>query len=436
MANMKNIARPLLLSFSCALIGLGSQCVLADEPSGSLIESALDGKLNAESLPSPAVPAPLVAPPSNSASKSSIVKFKPAKTAIEKPLDPNKPVAVSVPREPNYLEDKISDPKGIPEQPIHSTLNSYEKKVLFVPMGVKVGKSFALDPTYRGKPALSTLPTVSVGTPSWAIQPTKKKVAASLPTSIPNINSPISVGPTTKIPPGPLQTPQAKTDPQTGAVSTESKIENLSTLNVRVQTSLEVRPTNSVWAYPYPPKLPKESVSNPLPEDQNSLKNMILSTGYSARPNLERPYPQSGWRWIHAFQNGVKKAGVGYPHTMITMYPWVNKVFPYVASECRQMNQIEASRSERYQQLASDYERVHADLESVATARNLAPVEVKINNRGIGQLKLAPGNWWITATCKSPGLKFYWQVPVSIASGDTTNVQLTEANALIISGGW
>jgi hypothetical protein len=101
-----------------------------------------------------------------------------------------------------------------------------------------------------------------------------------------------------------------------------------------------------------------------------------------------------------------------------------------------ELNKLEQERCEHYQQVVDDYERVHVDLESQATARGLAPIEVKINSRGIGQIQVPAGNWWIAATRKTPGLKFYWQVPVSCAENQTINIQLNEANALICGGGW
>lgn len=125
---------------------------------------------------------------------------------------------------------------------------------------------------------------------------------------------------------------------------------------------------------------------------------------------------------------------------MITMYPWTNKMFPYVLAECHELNKVEEERSARFQQMKENYERVHADLEAQAIGKGLAPVEIKVNSRGIGQTSLPAGNWWITATRKTATLKFYWQIPISAAaaagSEQTINVQFTEANALIVAGGW
>jgi hypothetical protein len=84
----------------------------------------------------------------------------------------------------------------------------------------------------------------------------------------------------------------------------------------------------------------------------------------------------------------------------------------------------------------NDYDKTHADIEATATSRGLIPVEIKVNSLGVAQAQLPAGNWWITCTRAYPGLKFYWQVPISCAAEKIINVQMNEANALIVAGGW
>lgn len=335
--------------------------------------------------------------------------------------------ASSAVHEPAWTESNYPEPKEITTPPIHSKLPASTPKMLGVPLGVKVGKSFPIDMTYRGKPALPQTQTVSVGSAPWAI-PQKKQIAAS-PAAVP-VSAPVA--PATAIPVAPpaVIAPQATLGPD------GKPVEPKSTINIRFKTLQKLRYTDSIWAYPYPPKPPKQVVHNPLSEDGPDLKNRILQHGYTYRPDLTRPYPSGGWRWVLAFDNGLKKAGCGYPHTMITMYPWVNKVLPYILSETRQFNLVEAERSKNYERVLADYERVHTDIEAQATAKGLQPIEIKVSPRGIAQQPLPAGNWWIAATRKSPGLKFYWQVPISCSGTDTLSVELTETNALIIAGGW
>lgn len=343
--------------------------------------------------------------------------------------------------EPKWVEKDIPAPKDeMLASPIHSEIPAYHKTLLKVPMGVKVGKSYSIDPTYRGKPALPETQTVTFGAPSWKV-PGKKQVAtlpsAALPSPAINAgaNSLNGTAPAASGNVIPSPAPNFRT-----AASSNSAVKNIAptTLNIRIQTPQKLSSTDAVWAYPYPPKPPKPAQLSPLTENGKALRNQILLHGYSARPDVDRPYPPGGWRWVHAFQTGVKKSGSGYPHTMLTMYRWVDKVFPYVLSECHEMNLIEEKRSQRYEQVMADYERVHADLEAQATSKNLVPIEIKVGPRGIAQqTQLPAGNWWLAATRKQPGLKFYWQVPLTCnGNNETMNVQMTETNALIIAGGW
>ncbi|MBX9723672.1 MAG: hypothetical protein K2X81_19865 [Candidatus Obscuribacterales bacterium] len=437
------------LSLMAGSLSLITPAFAQEQP--SLIESALDSKSD---IPV-SLPAATPVVKSVAASKSAVQK-KASKISVAKKKAPNstvslvaapainsnaaspntssaasRPVVVSVPAKAPADSEDIPPPSAeILAPPIHSTIPATQRDILgLVPLGTKIGKSYALDQAYRGKPALPTIPTVTFGTPSWAI-PDKKKVAATPALTATPANQ-------TPTPVQPLATPNANAG--SNAAAAEKPAEPLSILNVRFQMNSQrlSRATDVVWAYPYPPKMPKQVVSNPLPEEEAPLKNLLLQTGYNTRPDASRPYPNGGWRWIHAFETARAKAGLGFPHTMLTMYPWVDKMFPYARAECHELNLIEEARSKKYQQLVSDYERIHVDIESLAATRGLVPIEMKISPRGVGQLRLPAGNWWLTATRAIPGLKAYWQIPVSCTdSSQTINVQLNENNALIIGGGW
>lgn len=328
---------------------------------------------------------------------------------------------------PKYVEREIPAPKEeVLQSPIHSTIQANTKSIMHVPLGTKYAKTFPIDTTYRGKPAIPKTETVTVGTPTWA--PTQKKKLAAAPVAgvTPNLVTPITVPST--------PAPAAVVKP-TSVVPKQEEIKQ-SVVNVRIQTPQNLRATDSVWIYPYPPKPPRAPRVSPLTEDPQGLRSQILQFGYSARPDLDRPYPAGGWRWVHAFQTGVKKSGQGTPHTMFTMYHWVDKVFPYVLAECHELNLLEQERSEKFLQVCADYERVHADLEAQATTKGLVPFEVKVGARGIAQSAVPAGNWWLAATRKQPGLQFYWQVPLTCNSNEPIAVQLSESNALIVGGGW
>lgn len=415
----------------------------------TLVESALDGKLDQQTIDSLGD----LTPKPQSASASSSTAAKPAQASLsaaskknkkEKAVeDPNKPVVRTVPPT-RTMDDKIPEPVSIMDPPIHSTIQAGEKTFLKVPLGLKVGKANAIDTTYRGKPTLPSVSTVTFGTPSWAIPPKKKIAGLNSTVGAPPVNTaPITLSPASRQTPAASVQAPTTTAATTAATAIPAKTGEqaapavLNTVNFRFLTITDhMRPTDSIWVYPYPPKPPKQIIASPLAEAEGPLKAQLLNYGYSARPDPDRPYPNGGVRWQRAFQNARQKANAGYPHTMITMYPWVNKMFPYMQAETIEMNRIEEARSKRYEQIVDDYERIHADLESQATARGLVPLEVKVNPRGIGQIQLPNGTWWIAATRKMPGLKFYWQVPVSCSDGQTVNVQLNEANALICGGGW
>lgn len=388
---------------TCLLVLSASQTRILAEDDKSLVESALD-------LPGTSEPSP--APTQKNSSVLSNSRLTGANSEA-KPLQPIMQFSNSTSSK-SQTSASLADPENAKLQapPIHSILPYSESKYF----GMKLGKTHSVDPTYRGTPVLPTaLPTVTVGQASWA--PQRKIAAAPLPKPV---SSPVlpSVG-------------KNGIDSEKRDVSPQ-----FSTVNIRFLTIRNFKPTDVVYAYPYPVKPPKLAEQAPMPEGERQLKDMILSSGYSNRIDLSRPYPYGGYRWIRVFETALKKSGTHMPHTMITVYPWVNKMFPYVLSECRLMNTLEEDRKDKYLKTVADYERLNAEMESKAASEGLVPIPVKVNSNGIGQASLPSGSWWLTATRRLPGLKFYWQVPVKCSSGEAINVQLTEANALLIQGGW
>ncbi len=398
---------------TCLLSLAASLTSVCAEEDRSLVESALD--LPGTESPSPApstVPAKKVSNSTNAASsQGSNSNGSGFSNSASKPFS-----MMSEPTDRSAPENaKIQAP------PIHSVLPYGEGTVpvLGIKYGMKYGKTHTVDPTYRGTPVLPTsVPTVTVGPAYWA---PKKKIAVA-----------------------PVQAPQAVKSPVLSPTVEKNGVElekregtpQFSTLNVRFLTIQNFKPTDVVYAYPYPVKPPKPVVLEPMPEGERQLKDMILSSGYGQRIDYSRPYPFGGYRWVRIFETALKKSGTHVPHTMLTCYPWVNKMFPYVLAEARLMNTIETERKEKYLKTVADFERLNAEMESKAASEGLVPIPVKVNSKGIGQASLPAGAWWLTATRRLPGLKFYWQVPIRCSSGDAINVQFTEANALLIHGGW
>jgi len=340
-------------------------------------------------------------------------------------------------------QERIPEPTAQTVSPIHSGLPYHQPRLpLFdTKLGEeKVDKGYSIDTTYRGKATLPSVQTVSFGsTPSWAV-PARRQLASALPGTSPATPANAVTVPATSAPVAPATTNTANAAGQANSaaasLSKTSRPQQLYEVNVRILTRYQFKQTDTLWVYPYPPKPPKQIIPNPLPDDDGRLRGMLLSTGYTARPDETRSYPSNGWRWIKAMDNAMEKAHLGVPHTMFTMYPWVNKMCPYVRAECTELNQVEEKRSERYDFALGDYQVHHADLEAQATARGYIPVEFKFTAQGVAQATLPKGNWWIAVSRAYPGLKFYWLVPISCSDEKIINVQLNEANALVIGGAW
>ncbi|MBY0360118.1 MAG: hypothetical protein K2W82_19100 [Candidatus Obscuribacterales bacterium] len=265
------------------------------------------------------------------------------------------------------------------------------------------------------------IPTITYGVPPWAMARPTRKLATTTPTpATPNQVQPLIPKAEVKG----VELEQRPAEPQT-------------VLNFRIVVPHNTNAVDVVYVYPYPVKLPPLSGQmNPLPTNPGELKGMILGAGYSDRIDFNRPYPAYGWRWVHSFYRAHAKSGLGWPHTMLTMYPWVDKMLPYVMAEVKHSNSEESERLGRYVKAGEEYESTHVERENEATLKGLVPIAVKMNSRGIGQTKLFPGNWWVTATRKVPGLKMFWEIPITCRPDQTINVQFTEANALTIQGGW
>lgn len=304
---------------------------------------------------------------------------------------------------PSDLSDDPPAPTGASET-IHNSLPLPEKPA---------DKDGPVPAAFKSAPP--AIPTVTYGAASWAPKP---RIAAT-PGAIPSSGGIVPVA-------------------GNKLVELERRLpeNDNATVNIRLVKHYHLPPEDTVMAYPWPVRPPKPEIPSKLQEKPQDLKAMILATGYSSRIDFNRPHPLYGWRWVHAFQAAHEKSGLGYPHTMLTMYPWVHKITPYVVTEVKRINQIEADRLNAYKKVADEYDRLHEELENEAAAKGLVPIAVRISRHGIGQAQLPPGNWWISATRKLPDLKFYWQVPITVGAGQTANVQLTNLNAIVVQGGW
>lgn len=211
-------------------------------------------------------------------------------------------------------------------------------------------------------------------------------------------------------------------------------------LRARVVVPHNKTAIDTFTAYPYPVKPPLVKWPEPLSTKFQTVKDQILDSGYLNRQSGRKPHPTFGWRWVEAYQTGLRnakiKAGMSVPHTIATHYPWASHMVKYVMPEVRRLNAVEDERQERYQKAIADYAEKRTDLEMEATRDGMYPMKMRRKNNFVSETGLPPGNWYIVGTHKVAGLTYYWNFPVQVQPGQVTNVVLTEANAMVIQGAW
>lgn len=197
-----------------------------------------------------------------------------------------------------------------------------------------------------------------------------------------------------------------------------------------------------VTAYPYPMKPPviKQKVKL-LPDKDKQLKQMMLSTGYFSRASLDIPYPPGGWRWQYAFQKAIKASKMSLPHSIFEHYSWADRMLPYIKEQTKIYNAFERERVTAYNDIAQEFNDKRTEYEDLAMSRNLGPVSMKRVHLRSGRAglhyagNLKSGKWWLLATHRVPGLKYFWVLPAEV--GDKRErVVLNEANAIYVEGGW
>jgi hypothetical protein len=211
-------------------------------------------------------------------------------------------------------------------------------------------------------------------------------------------------------------------------------------LRARVAVPHNKTAIDTFTAYPYPVKPPLVKWPEALKTDFDTLKNMIVDSGYLNRQSGRKPHPTFGWRWVEAYHTGLRKGklrgGLSEPHTMITYYPWASQMVKYVLPEVRRLNAVEDERYDRYKKAVHEYAEKRTDIEMEATRDGLYPIKMRNGRNFVTQTGLPPGNWWVVGTHKVAGLTYYFNLPVKVEPGQATNVVLTEANAMVIQGAW
>ena len=199
---------------------------------------------------------------------------------------------------------------------------------------------------------------------------------------------------------------------------------------------------DTIAFYPYTTKPPKVKYPiQPLPEEDKSIKQMIISSGYLSRQSLTKPYPDIGWRWHYAYRNAQKRAGGDEPRLVAGIYRWADNMLKYVKPEVERINRIEEARNARYLKAVEEYEDSHKDEEMEALRLGLEPTGIALHsvNKGTaveGIAELKAGEWFVTGKHITPGLTYYWQEKIKLNGGEKITVVLNDSNAILITGGW
>gem|GEM_PF-3591288 len=205
-------------------------------------------------------------------------------------------------------------------------------------------------------------------------------------------------------------------------------------VHVRVPRSKDA--TDNFTIYPYPVKPPRLMAAvQKLPTEDKILKGMLLEYGYTNRHGKHKRYIPHGWRFQYAYEAALRREG-DLPHTMFDMYPWVHDMVRYIKPEIERINTLEAQRITGYATALHYYEKNYFDIQNEATRKGLFAVDLRMFRSGQGYAKLPAGQWWLAGTRKLPDLIYYWQIPVTLAPGQTQHVELNEPNALVIQGDW
>lgn len=294
--------------------------------------------------------------------------------------------------------------------------------------------------------SVPTVPTVSTAGPGrGTVLIPRGKPGQPLP-PYPKVPAPASTVTTKQLPVGAVPQGEPNAGPEDKSLFADLTGRSTlfrngtSLLRLRIQVPHNKQAVDSFIAYPYPVKPPVVTRSEGLPTTFKTIKGRIVQTGYLDRQSGVKPVPTFGWRWEEAYNAGLRhaagKVGMGEPHTFVTYYPWASEMVKWVLPECRRINAQEDERWERYQAANAEYNEKRVDVEMEAVRDGLFPLKMKrLSNFG-ASTNLPPGNWWVVGTHKVPGLTYYWNLPVTVPPGSSTNVILNERNALVIKGAW
>jgi hypothetical protein len=233
-----------------------------------------------------------------------------------------------------------------------------------------------------------------------------------------------------------------KQDDTSNVITSNTTVKNKKVvLLIRINTPNNLRAQDSCRVYPYPVAPPhRKAAIQDLQIKDAALRSVLQSLGYTAVSRLDKPFPAGGWRMQYALKSAIAKSGLGLPHTVFTMYVWMDEMVPYLRQEVLRINAIEAERNKRYLAAERMFNDHRADLEVEAFNNGLFPLDVPLRPwhgvHKLGRVELQQTNWWIVALHKTPGLKYYWLWPVKLSDAPEQFVELNEENAIHIDGSW
>ncbi|MBC7998685.1 MAG: hypothetical protein IAF58_12125, partial [Leptolyngbya sp.] len=113
-------------------------------------------------------------------------------------------------------------------------------------------------------------------------------------------------------------------------------------IRIRINVPQKIKATSAISVYPYPPRPPRNIFfATPLPTKEKQVRGQLLNTGYAGRTSLSKTFPPGGWRWQYALREAVDKSGANFPSNILTMYPWVSRILPYMNAEIAKVNELE-----------------------------------------------------------------------------------------------
>lgn len=201
-------------------------------------------------------------------------------------------------------------------------------------------------------------------------------------------------------------------------------------------------PVITLKAYPFPPKPPKDAYHRELPEEDKTIKQALLNSGYMNRTSYDNPFPSGGWRMQYALTKAKKRSNISSPHSILEHYRWADRMIKFIKPDLIAINKYEKKRQERFFKYKTFWSDHHKVLRNKSVRLNLEPMRLRPLPRDPQKIGsnfgavLPSGNWWIKINYKVKGLAYNWIFSLDLKDKDQIVLVANEGNAINISGGW